>query len=181
MNGSPSDEFGLERGIRQGDPLSPFMFILASKGLNVIVNEAVENDIFRGVKVGTNNVTVSHLQYADDNIFFGEWSKENTKALMCVLKCFEEVSGLRVITTKGDILKISKEVDGIGVEFTSSCIGVLGDGRNIRFWLDRWVDNRRLCDRFPRYRANPFKSFLVCTSARVPISFLDLATSFSSF
>ncbi|GJZ90071.1 reverse transcriptase domain, reverse transcriptase zinc-binding domain protein [Tanacetum coccineum] len=100
VNGSPSDEFGLERGIRQGDPLSPFLFILAAKGLNAIVNEAVENDIFRGVKVGTNNVTVSHLQYADDNIFFGEWSKENTKALMCVLKCFEEVFGLRVITTK---------------------------------------------------------------------------------
>ncbi|GKG00713.1 hypothetical protein Tco_0302403, partial [Tanacetum coccineum] len=37
-----------------------------------------------------------------------------------------------------------------GVEFTSSCIGVLGDGRDIRFWVDRWVDNRRLCDRFPR-------------------------------
>ncbi|GJW93557.1 hypothetical protein Tco_0173229 [Tanacetum coccineum] len=66
VNGSPSEEFGLERGI------------------------------FRGVRVGANIVTVSHLQYANDTIFFGEWSKENAKALMCVLKCFEEVSGLRV-------------------------------------------------------------------------------------
>ncbi|GJS45517.1 RNA-directed DNA polymerase, eukaryota [Tanacetum coccineum] len=41
VNGSPSDEFGLERGIRQGDPLSSFLFILAAKGLNAIVNEAV--------------------------------------------------------------------------------------------------------------------------------------------
>ncbi|GKE46749.1 reverse transcriptase domain, reverse transcriptase zinc-binding domain protein [Tanacetum coccineum] len=42
------------------------------------------------------------------------------------------------------------EIDGMGLEFSSSCLGVLGNGRDIRFWVDRWVDNRRLCDRFPR-------------------------------
>ena len=39
---------------------------------------------------------------------------------------------------------------GLGVEFTSACVGVLGDGKDIRFWVDRWVDNWRLFDRFPR-------------------------------
>ncbi|GKF29224.1 hypothetical protein Tco_0095566, partial [Tanacetum coccineum] len=54
VNGSPSEEFGLEMDIRQGDPLSPFLFILAAEDLNVIVTEAVENGIFRGVVVGVN-------------------------------------------------------------------------------------------------------------------------------
>ncbi|GKC85030.1 reverse transcriptase domain, reverse transcriptase zinc-binding domain protein [Tanacetum coccineum] len=45
---------------------------------------------------------------------------------------------------------MGEEIDGLGVEFSSSCVGVLGDGRDIRFWLDQWVGNRRLCDRFPR-------------------------------
>ncbi|GJW19657.1 ribonuclease H-like domain-containing protein [Tanacetum coccineum] len=82
VNGSPSEKFGLEREVRQGDSLSLFLFILAAEGLNAIVSKAVEKGIFRGVVVGDNNVMVSHLQYADDTIFFGEWDKENAKSLM---------------------------------------------------------------------------------------------------
>nr|GEY34154.1 reverse transcriptase domain, reverse transcriptase zinc-binding domain protein [Tanacetum cinerariifolium] len=49
-----------------------------------------------------------------------------------------------------DIVKIGEENDGLGVEFTSFCVGVVGDGMDIRFWVDRWVDNQRLCGRFSR-------------------------------
>nr|GEY18676.1 LINE-1 reverse transcriptase like [Tanacetum cinerariifolium] len=96
VNGYPTKEFGLERGVRQGDPLSLFLFILEAEGLNALVSEAVEKGIFKGIAVGADRAVVSHLQYADDTIFFSEWSKENVKALMCILKCFEEVSGLKV-------------------------------------------------------------------------------------
>nr|GEY96340.1 reverse transcriptase domain-containing protein [Tanacetum cinerariifolium] len=54
-------------------------------------------------------VIVSHLQYADDTIFFGEWSRENACKLMYILKCFEEVSGLGVNLKKSCLY-------GIGVE-----------------------------------------------------------------
>ncbi|GJV06394.1 putative reverse transcriptase domain-containing protein [Tanacetum coccineum] len=50
-----------------------------------------------------------------------------------------------------DIIRIGEEINGIKIDFSSYCIRVLGDGKDIRFWVDRWVDNRRLCDRFPRF------------------------------
>ncbi|GKD26040.1 RNA-directed DNA polymerase, eukaryota, reverse transcriptase zinc-binding domain protein, partial [Tanacetum coccineum] len=48
------------------------------------------------------------------------------------------------------IVRIGEETNGVGLDFSSLCVGVLGDGKDIRFWVDKWVDNRRLCDRFPK-------------------------------
>ncbi|PWA63317.1 Transposon TX1 [Artemisia annua] len=114
VNGSPTEEFRLERGVRQGDPLSPFLFIIAAEGLNAIVKEAVAKGIFNGVRVGSNQVVVSHLQYADDTIFFGEWSRENARSLMCILKCFEQVSGLRVNYSKSKLYGVGVNEEEIG-------------------------------------------------------------------
>ncbi|XP_071694113.1 uncharacterized protein [Rutidosis leptorrhynchoides] len=96
VNGSPTKEFSLERGIRQGDPLSPFLFILAAEGLNIMTKAATEKGCFKGVEVGSDKILVSHLQYADDTIFIGEWSKENVCNLHKLLTCFELASGLKV-------------------------------------------------------------------------------------
>ncbi|MCI64816.1 RNA-directed DNA polymerase (Reverse transcriptase), partial [Trifolium medium] len=48
VNGSPMDEFPLERGLRQGDPLSPFLFMLAVEGLHVLMEAMVERNLFTG-------------------------------------------------------------------------------------------------------------------------------------
>lgn len=70
VNGSPTEEFKMECGVRQGDPLSPFLFILAAEGLNALVKESVSKGLYNRICVGRDAVDVSYLQYADDTIFF---------------------------------------------------------------------------------------------------------------
>nr|GEX23319.1 putative reverse transcriptase domain-containing protein [Tanacetum cinerariifolium] len=72
-NGSPTKEFKIEKGLRQGDPLSPFLFILAVKALNVVFLEARNKNIFHGVDVGNDKIPISHFQFADDALIIGQW------------------------------------------------------------------------------------------------------------
>nr|GEX60003.1 UvrD-like helicase, ATP-binding domain, P-loop containing nucleoside triphosphate hydrolase [Tanacetum cinerariifolium] len=186
VNGSPSEEFGLVRGVRQGDPLSSFLFILAAKGLNAIVFEAVEKGIFRGVVrwgydgmarwmgcgIGEFPLTYLGLPIGENMRWINAWGpvvekfinkladwKAKTMSFGGHLTLVKSVLGSFPLALGGvgmgsgvwiDILRGGIEIDGMGLDFSSFCLGVLGNGRDIRFWVDRWVDNRRLCDRFPR-------------------------------
>ncbi|XP_071694365.1 uncharacterized protein [Rutidosis leptorrhynchoides] len=126
VNGSPTKEFRLGRGVRQGDPLSPFLFIIVAEGLNWLEKSAVSNSLYCGVKIGSNNVPISHLQYADDTLFFGEWSLNNVglnnvESLMKLLKCFELCSGLKVNYNKSNLFGVG--VDKLEVESMANLFG----------------------------------------------------------
>ncbi|GKB52572.1 putative RNA-directed DNA polymerase [Tanacetum coccineum] len=106
VNGSPTKEFKIERGLRQGDPLSPFLFILAIEALNVAFLEARYKNIFIGVEVGIDKVPISHLQFADDALFIGQWSLLNAKNMSRILTCFHLASGLKVNFNKSKLFGI---------------------------------------------------------------------------
>jgi hypothetical protein len=97
VNGSPTEEFPLERGLRQGDLLSPFLFLLAAEGLNVLMEAVVAQNLFTRYSIGEQDpVTVSHLQFVDDTLLLGVKSWANVCALRVVLVLFETMSGLKV-------------------------------------------------------------------------------------
>ncbi|KAL5188121.1 putative ribonuclease H protein [Glycine soja] len=92
VNGSPSAEFILQRGLEQGNPLAPLLFNIVAEGLKGLLREVLEKKLFKGFLVGRNNVEISILQYVDDAIFFGEASMENVKAIKVILRSFKLVS-----------------------------------------------------------------------------------------
>ncbi|GJR77131.1 putative RNA-directed DNA polymerase, partial [Tanacetum coccineum] len=123
VNGSPTREFRMERGLRQGNPLSPFLFIIAVEALNVSIHYARNNNLFHSVKVGVDNVHVSHLQFADDALIMGEWSLLNAKNLSRILTCFHLASGLKVNFHKSKLFGIG--VTNSKVNSLASTIGCL--------------------------------------------------------
>jgi hypothetical protein len=108
VNGSPTEEFPLERGLRQGDPLSPFLFLLAAEGLNVLMEALVAQHRFTGYQLGEQDpVVVSHLQFADDTLLLGAKSWANVRALRAVLVLFETMSGLKVNFNKSMLVGVN--------------------------------------------------------------------------
>lgn len=110
VNGAPTNEFRCYRGLRQGDPLSPFLFILAMEGLHVAFCQAMQNGRFSGLEIGNLEVKLSHLFYADDAIFIGEWSDTNIQNILLILQCFQFMSGLKVNVQKSKLY-------GLGVDY----------------------------------------------------------------
>jgi len=69
VNRSPAEEFSMEMGLWQRDPLSPYLILLAAEGFNVLMTSLVATGMFHGYHVGRNDgVTISHLQFADDTL-----------------------------------------------------------------------------------------------------------------
>lgn len=85
VNGSPTEEFEITKGVRQGDPLSSFLFIIAMEGLNQVLKSAREQNFILGITLPNNGPTVSHLFYADDAIFVGKWDNSSIKNLARIL------------------------------------------------------------------------------------------------
>ena len=73
VNGSPFGFFRSSRGLRQGDPLSPYLFVIEMEALSCLIAKAVEGGFLFGCRIGGregDGLTVSHLLYADDTILF---------------------------------------------------------------------------------------------------------------
>lgn len=62
---SPTDEFDIHSGHHQGDPMFPFLFILAMEGFHVFIHRALHIGIFRGSSIGFCGLTVFHLMYVE--------------------------------------------------------------------------------------------------------------------
>lgn len=70
INGSPSPPIKLQRGLRQGDPLSPFLFDIVVEVLHLVIERAISLNCWEGIEVCPGGKKISHLQYADDTLVF---------------------------------------------------------------------------------------------------------------
>ncbi|GMI74475.1 hypothetical protein HRI_001116800 [Hibiscus trionum] len=96
FNNVPGETFKPSRGLRQGDPLSPYLFLFCAEGLSALIKAARLRNEFKGVKVGRSGVTLTHLFFADDSILFGDTSPTGILALKNLLYVYEKASGQKI-------------------------------------------------------------------------------------
>ncbi|KAJ9560001.1 hypothetical protein OSB04_005161 [Centaurea solstitialis] len=125
VNGSPTKEFTMGKGLRQGDPMAPFLFLIVAENLNLLMEEAKDKGLYEGLSIGELEVKVSHLQYTDDVIFFGNWSTRNLRNLLKILEYFREISGLRINLKKSKIFGVGVQ-DSV-VQQWATGVGCLGE------------------------------------------------------
>ncbi|CAL1355512.1 unnamed protein product [Linum trigynum] len=102
-NGELSHPITPSRGVRQGDPLSPYLFVLCMERLSHRIDQAVRDKSWKPIKLSANGPALTHLFFADDLILFAEAGRSQVRIIKQCLEEFCESSGQRVNFTKSSM------------------------------------------------------------------------------
>ncbi|KAM6553278.1 hypothetical protein CsatB_014040 [Cannabis sativa] len=104
LNGCPLKKLYPQRGLRQGDPISPFLFLLCQDVLSKMITQAEEEGYIQGIKIAQSSPSISHLMFADDTILFARANETNARNLLKYLSDYESWSGQTCSKSKSGIL-----------------------------------------------------------------------------
>ncbi|XP_023641325.1 uncharacterized protein LOC111831438 [Capsella rubella] len=116
LNGAAQGSVVPQRGIRQGDPLSPYIFILCSEVLSGLCTKAQMDGTLPGLRVAMNSPRINHLLFADDTMFFCRSDAQSCKTLLHILKVYETASGQKINKEKSAITFSSKTGEHIKLQ-----------------------------------------------------------------
>ena len=100
INGEPTGHITPSRGLRQGDPISPYLFLICAEGLNGLLNRAASNRDIHGVSICRRSPKLTHLFFADDSLLFCRATQTECQKLQEILQVYEKASGQQLNRTK---------------------------------------------------------------------------------
>ncbi|CAN1836487.1 Putative ribonuclease H protein At1g65750 [Linum perenne] len=110
LNGRALDAFQPSRGIRQGDPLSPFLFILMTNALSFLIDRSVSRKELHGIRLNKRGPLLTHCLFADDTIVFGKASPTELIQILSIFHNYGRVTGQEINPAKSFIF-FSKNVE----------------------------------------------------------------------
>eukprot|EP00253_Pinus_taeda_P017096 PITA_17096 len=102
INGATSSFFRGQRGLRQGCPLSPLLFLLVAEGLSRLIHKARREEKVKGIEVAI-NLFITHLLFVDDILIFSNGSYNELKELRCILDLFLKATGMQINSRKSQV------------------------------------------------------------------------------
>jgi len=131
VNGSPTEEFSMEKGLCQGDFLSPFLFNMAAEDLSGMLKISCDLRLIEGIDLGQSQLSILHLQYADDTLIFSSDKLSSLQNIKRILQCFELVSGLKVNLLKSSITRTG--IEEVVVANTASNLRCIVTGQPLKY------------------------------------------------
>jgi hypothetical protein len=120
VNGSRIGFFGSSRGSRQGDLLSPMLFVIVMEALGRMILATESGGLLSGFSMGT-WVDISHLLFADDALLFSGADLNHLHNLRSLFLCFEVVSGLETNLAKLELVPVGNVHNVLGLSRILSC------------------------------------------------------------
>ena len=120
------------KGIRQGDPLSPCLFLLCAEGFSALIHEVAMNQQINGFSICRGCPLITHIFFADDSLLFCKAKEQECHTLVSILNRYEEASGQKINTDKSLVFfspNTSQELrDGI-----LNILGPMQDSRHNKY------------------------------------------------
>jgi hypothetical protein len=104
FNGHLLDPFSPTRGLRQGDPLSPYLFLFVADGLSCLIRKEIEDGALHELHICRHALGISHLLFADDSLLFFEGSVDQALVIKSILDRYEHNTCQLVSLGKGSIM-----------------------------------------------------------------------------
>ncbi|KAL6140822.1 hypothetical protein ACLB2K_059115 [Fragaria x ananassa] len=168
INGSPRGFVTPTRGLRQGDPLSPYLFLLCTEGFYALVQRMHDNSSLVGIKVCKRAPILHHLLFADDSFLFAQATLASCYQIKHLLDVYATASGLELVSHHDKYLglptlvgrskkntfsylkdRLRKRLSGWKGKLLSGAgkellIKVVGNGNSIAIWEDGWIPRPHL-------------------------------------
>ena len=108
VNGKPYGFFHVSRDVKQGDPLSPFLFILIAEALNRGLKNMILTRSVQPFELGRGCMLISHLAFANDIVIFSMGGRRTIQALMNFLELYQRGSGQKINKEKSFFMMSSR-------------------------------------------------------------------------
>jgi hypothetical protein len=132
VNGELTDKIIPERGLRQGDPLSPYLFLICAEAFSCLLNAAENRGELKRARVCPEAPSINHLLFANDSLLLFKIDDQSTNHLQSILSLYEDCSGQLINKEKCPVMFSSNTMEEVKVAVMQS-LDIGSEARNERY------------------------------------------------